>query len=89
MTIGPGGYGRYNDDPSEIGCPRAKSYMSPCVARDGHLACADDGVCVGCGQHPVMLLEELRRLISADSHPPTTAERAADQLTVLVREVTQ
>lgn len=54
-----GGYGRYNDDPECIGCPRAKSYMTPCVARDGKLACLDTGECVGCEKHPANLLKEL------------------------------
>lgn len=31
-----------------IDCPRAKTWMTPCIARDGHLALADDGKCVGC-----------------------------------------
>ena len=34
--------------PSEIICPREKSDMTPCVARDGGLAASDDGWCVGC-----------------------------------------
>lgn len=59
MTKGPLGYGRYADDPGHVGCPRAKSDMTPCVARDGKLACADDGVCVACGAHPADLLKEL------------------------------
>jgi hypothetical protein len=44
--------------PSLIGCPREQSPMTPCVARDGSLALADDGVCVGCGADPVGLLAE-------------------------------
>lgn len=44
---------------SEIDCPRAKSPMTPCVLRDGDLAVADDGLCVGCGIRPY---EELARL---------------------------
>lgn len=52
-------YGRYDDDASRVGCPRAKSDMTPCVARDGELAQADDGVCVGCGEHPAALLKAL------------------------------
>jgi hypothetical protein len=36
-------------DRSDIGCPREKSLTTPCVARDGHLACATDGCCVSCG----------------------------------------
>lgn len=38
-------------DPAGVECPREKSGMTPCVARDGELAVADglDGdVCVGC-----------------------------------------
>ena len=53
------GYGRYDDDPQHIGCPRARSDMTPCVARDGALAVADDERCVGCNQHPAELLMEL------------------------------
>lgn len=44
-----------------IDCPRAKTWMTPCVARDGQLATADDGVCVGCGEHPADLLRDLVR----------------------------
>jgi hypothetical protein len=44
-----------------IDCPRAKSWMTPCVARDGQFAAADDGVCVGCGEHPADLLRDLVR----------------------------
>lgn len=43
----------------EIDCPRAKSAMTPCAARDGQLACDDGGACVGCGQHPADLLTDL------------------------------
>mgnify|MGYP000880047182 CR=1 FL=1 len=35
-----------------IDCPWAKSEWSPCIARDGGRALADDGVCVGCGKPP-------------------------------------
>lgn len=54
-----GGYGRYDDDPETVGCPRARNDMTPCAARDGDLACLDDGSCVGCEQHPAHLLKEL------------------------------
>lgn len=37
-----------SDSETYIDCPRAKSWMTPCIARDGHLAVADDGKCVGC-----------------------------------------
>jgi len=57
-------YGRYNDDPEHIGCPRAKSDMTPCVARDGHLAVASDGNCVGCFANPADLLTELVRAVT-------------------------
>jgi hypothetical protein len=64
VTKGPLGYGRYNDDPAYIGCPRAQSDMTPCVARDGHLAVADSGVCVACGSNPADLLAELVRAVT-------------------------
>jgi hypothetical protein len=53
------GYGRYDDDLGYIGCPRARTDMTPCVARDGRLACADDGLCVGCDADPAALLVDL------------------------------
>ena len=43
----------------EVECPRERSYMTPCVARDGELAVADDQTCVGCGIKPS---DELARL---------------------------
>ena len=54
-------YGRYDDDPEQIGCPRAKTDMTPCVARDGHLAQLNDGSCAGCRENPADLLTELVR----------------------------
>ena len=30
-------------------CPYESSYMTPCIARDGHLAMDEDEKCVGCG----------------------------------------
>jgi hypothetical protein len=96
MTRGLGGYGRYDDDPGHVGCPRAQSDMTPCIARDGHLALAGDppSDCVGCGQAPGALLRVLGGV-----YPPAT-ERAqgiamadpkacADLLTELVREATE
>jgi hypothetical protein len=62
------GYGRYDDDPECIGCPRAKSAMTPCVARDGDIAVADDGGCVGCGAQPADLLRELVRAATGGSN---------------------
>lgn len=43
-------------DRGEVACPRERSFMTPCVRRDGHLAVADSGVCVGCGSSPTALL---------------------------------
>lgn len=65
MTKGPAGYGRYNDDPEHIGCPHAKSDMTPCIARDGSLAltAGERGrlpVCVGCDRTPAQLIGELK-----------------------------
>ena len=42
-------------------CPRAKSDMTPCAARDGSTAVTDDGHCVGCGEHSADLLKEIVR----------------------------
>jgi hypothetical protein len=61
---GPLGYGRYNDDLEHVGCPRAASDMTPCIARDGDLALDDSGVCVGCGERPATLLADLVRAVT-------------------------
>lgn len=85
-----GGYGRYGDDPEHVGCPRARTDMTPCVARDGHTAMADAGDCVGCWQYPTDLLTELRHEASGYTGSPVTNQRhAADKLRDLVRKVTQ
>lgn len=34
---GPAGFGRYDEDPSYVGCPHARTDRSPCVARYGRL----------------------------------------------------
>lgn len=46
-----------------IDCPHAKTWMTPCVARDGALAVSDppNAVCVGCGHDPWKLQAELAR----------------------------
>lgn len=64
---GPAGYGRYDDDPKTVGCPWAKSDMTPCLARDGHLALSSGQgrVCVGCGNKPTFLIGDL-----AKEYPP-------------------
>ena len=88
----PGGYGRYKDDPSHVGCPRARTDMTPCIARDGHTA-LDGSECVGCGRQPHGLdglLHELRNEVTGKSPAPVTiARHAADKLAVLVRKVTE
>lgn len=54
-----GNYGRYDDAPGVVGCPRAKSDMTPCAARDGACACCENGECVGCGKSAAELLKAL------------------------------
>jgi len=44
----------------ELVCPREKSDMTPCVARDGDLAMTENGKCVGCGVDVYTLLTEER-----------------------------
>jgi hypothetical protein len=69
-----------------VSCPREHSFMTPCIARDGSLALADDKTCVGCGADPA---DELASL--AKRYPPagkvwvfTTADEVADALPELV-----
>ena len=59
------GYGRYDDDSDHIGCPRARTDMTPCVARDGLAGCNDNGRCVGCMRHAAELLTELVRAVTS------------------------
>lgn len=96
MTRGPAGYGRYDDDPGHVGCPRAKSDMTPCIARDGHLALAGDppSDCVGCSARPSALLIELGReyepaIGRAEGIAAADPEACADLLTELVRKATE
>jgi hypothetical protein len=98
MARGLAGYGRYDDDPGHVGCPRARSDMTPCIARDGHLALAGDppSDCVGCfGFRPRALLAELGR-----EYPPAVIRlqaigdaadpgACADLLAELVRAATE
>lgn len=35
-------------DPRDLVCPREKSSMTPCVARDGATVVVGHGICVGC-----------------------------------------
>jgi hypothetical protein len=90
---GPAGYGRYDDDPAHVGCPYARSDMSPCVARDGRLALAGDPpeTCVCCGNTPEFLAGDL-----AEAYDPARAllvtgdpVTLADEFAELVREATE
>jgi hypothetical protein len=76
--------------PVHVDCPRARSWMTPCVARDRSPALADDNVCVGCGHDPRALLADLAGrwpdapagLVEACSG----ADEAADRLTSAVAD---
>jgi hypothetical protein len=94
MAKGPAGYGRYDDHPDYVGCPWARSDMSPCVARDGQLALSGGGsqVCAGCANTPEYLIEDLagyyepaRQLQAAAGDPL----RAADEFAEMIREATE
>jgi hypothetical protein len=88
--IGPEGYGRYDDDPEHVGCPRAQSDMTPCIARDGAVCLADDDMCVGCGANPCDLLAALRHTVTGKSRSPVVAPKhAADKLAREVRIATR
>jgi len=95
MSRGICGYGRYNDDPGTVGCPRAQSDMTPCIARDGGEALTDNLCCVGCGQAPQQLLDELTQAgVDVTSQRSGVAglsveHWAADRLRHVVREATQ
>lgn len=86
MSTGEGWY---------VDCPRARSQMTPCMARDGHVALADDGRCVGCpNDERPFPFEELKRLSeklgrSVDGRAymgRKGREKAADDLRELVAE---
>lgn len=71
---------------TDIDCPRAKTWMTPCIGRDKNTALADDGVCVGCGVDPLSLIRDL-----AERYPPavealsiTDPDEAAKRFTALV-----
>lgn len=93
---GPAGYGRYDDDPQHVGCPRARTSRSHCVARDGREALDDapageERVCHGCAHGLQELIEEL-----AGEYPPAAGldvlgeeEALADELATAVREATE
>lgn len=96
MKLGPAGYGRYEDDTEAVGCPRARSYRSRCVARDGRQSLdpapdGEDRLCHGCAHELRELIEEL-----AGAYPPAAGldvlgdeEALADDFTLMVREATE
>lgn len=90
---GPAGYGRYDDDPGYIGCPWAKSDMSPCIARDGRLALSSGmrQVCVCCGNTPEYLIEDLAGAYqpAEDLLAGTDPAAMADDFREAVREATE
>ena len=78
---------------TDIDCPRAQTWMTPCIARDGHLALSnwDDSVpltCVGCYADPCELLLDLsERYEPARRHRQTHApKQCADLLARFVAE---
>lgn len=44
--------------PENLDCPRAKSDMTPCLARDGRTAMTLGGYCVGCEEHILWLMKD-------------------------------
>lgn len=73
-----GGYGRYADNPRQVACPRAKSDMTPCVARDGQSACVDSGGCVGCLRYPAELLKDLVWELTDTDQPGWVKRQGSD-----------
>lgn len=94
--MGPAGYGRYDDDPETVGCPRARSARSRCIARRGRLdldpaPAGEDRICHGCAHELAELIEEL-----AGAYPPAAGldvlgdqESLADEFALAVREATE
>jgi len=77
-----------------IDCPYARSFMTPCIARDGRLA-LDDGdfprrerECVGCGHDPRALIHDLGERYAPARRYRQTHDRGhcADLLRQLVAE---
>lgn len=60
-------------DPKELECPREKTFMTPCAARDGSLACSDNGRCIGCGVEVQELLNAERLKHNAEVRHGGTA----------------
>jgi hypothetical protein len=63
---------RLDTGPREYACPREESDMTPCIGRDGKLACTDDGYCAGCNRTVAgLLLIERKKLTAEDPNNPT------------------
>jgi hypothetical protein len=80
-------------DRDEINCPRAKTWMTPCIARDGHTA-LDGARCVGCGTKAVQALKDLseryepaRRYLQTKD-PDTAADRLTEMVVAYVGSTT-
>jgi len=84
---GHAGFGRYDDDPEKIGCPYARSDMTPCVSRDGVSALTDDGKCVGCGRTPAEILAEITE--EAGSECIVYGQDTVETLVKTVRVISQ
>ena len=66
----------------EVRCPRERSFMTPCVARDGASAVADGGVCVACGESPAQLLRALTDYTTTDIVLPPGSLAAGSTLSL-------
>lgn len=44
----------------DVECPRERSFMTPCIARDGASALDDGGFCVGCHHRAQTLWAEFQ-----------------------------
>jgi hypothetical protein len=88
---GPAGYGRYDDEPAYVGCPFARSDMSPCIARDGRLALDAGDLCAGCANSPGYLAEDLAEAYDPARDLLLTGDPVtlADEFAEMVREATE
>jgi hypothetical protein len=95
MNLGPAGYGRYDDAGGQyVGCPRARSSRSRCLARAGRLALdsrADEPRCRHCAHDLHDLVEELAREYPRAAGLPVldAPEVLADEFALMVREATE
>lgn len=54
-------------EPRELRCPREKTFMTPCIARDGQTAVTVGGLCVGCERSVESLHTEETARIATDA----------------------